>query len=188
MIAGASYTLVVQLDPGITEVQVYVKKPSNVSFDEVPLLAGDFLECTDVPGFYNIKVKKEFTNEVGTYIFKVVGYELEEFFQKECYPQPLSSVPAPGVCIVTGNVRTISGNYQYYKNTVISAHPLKLPKEVNGSLILGSKVHTYADHEGFFSLPLIVGMTVLIEIPDSGVRFQAVIPEVESIRIEELMP
>ncbi len=188
MIAGANYTLVVQLDPGISEIQVYVKRPSSVSFDEVLLVTGDFVECTDAPGFYNVKIKKDYTLEVGTYVFKLVGYELEEYFQKEAYPQPLSSSPAPGVCIVTGNVRTVSGNSQYYKNTVISAHPLKLPKEVNGSLILGSKVHTYADHEGFFSLPLIIGMTVLIEIPDSGVRFQAVIPEVESIRIEELMP
>lgn len=187
MIAGAPYILVIDLgESGLTDVLLRVKKPSSLAFEELTLEEGDFQEAEG--GFYNLKIKKEDTLELGTYIFKVEGYELDVYTQRECLPQPLSSAPAPGVCVVTGNVRNISGVSRAYGNTIVSAQPLKLPANVSGSLILGKKVNTYADHDGFFSLPLIVGMTVLIEMPDAGVRFQTIIPDVDTVRIEDLIP
>ena len=187
MIAGAPYDLVVNLEEaGLVDLQLFVKKPKSLSFEEIILESGDFQEAED--GFYNFKIKQEITSETGTYIFRVEGYELAEYFEREALPQPLSSTPAPGVCVVTGNVRNVSGSMQAYKNSIITAQPIKLPAEVSGSLILGSKVHTYADHEGFFSLPLVIGMTVIIEIPDAGVRFQAIVPDQETIRLEDLQP
>jgi hypothetical protein len=191
MIQGAPYTLVVNLGAtGIldTDVTLNVKKPESLVFEEILLDTSNFQETVD--NYYNITIPLEIADQLGTYIFKVeesVGPSTQ-YLDRECFPQPLSSTPSPGVCVVNGNIRDVTGIAKSYNNTVITAQPLKLPLEVSGSLILGSKVKTYADHDGYFSLPLVIGMTVIIEVPDAGVRFQAVIPDQATVRIEDIIP
>lgn len=191
MILGAPYTLVVNLGAtGIldTDVTLNVKKPESLVFEEVVLNTTNFKEAID--NYYNITIPLEIADQLGTYIFKVdetVGPSTQ-YLERECLPQPLSSTPAPGTCVVNGNVRNVTGGMSNYNNTIVTAQPLKLPAEVSGSLILGGKVKTYTDHDGYFSLPLVIGMTVIIEVPDAGVRFQTIIPDEATVRIEDLIP
>ncbi len=187
MFIGQDYTLVVDLlVDGITDVTFEVKKPLGTSFDEITLEEGDFVEAGY--GHYNLIVRKEIIDQLGTFVFRVSGYELEIFETRESDPVPLSSAVAPEVCVVMGNIRNASAQVDAFENIAITAKPLRLPLEISGSLTLGKRVVTYTDHSGFFQLPLIKGMTALIEIQDTGVRFQAVIPNVDTVRIEDIIP
>lgn len=187
MIIEQDYTLVVDLiNTGITEIVLEGKKPTSTTFSEIILGVDDFAEAEH--GFYNIKVPGSFITEYGKYIFRITGYELELFETQECNPTPLHSVIPPEVCIVMGNIRNASANVEAFAQVRIEARPLKLPHLVSGTFTLGQIVHTYTDYSGYFQLPLIRGMTALIEIKDVGVRFQAVIPDADTVRIEDLVP
>lgn len=187
MFIGSDYTLVVNLfNSGITSIVLEVKKPQSSSWAPITLEAGSFEEADY--GYYNILIDKEIVDQLGTFVFRVSGYELEVFEERECVPTPLSSAVPPDVCVVMGNIRNASALVEAFENVCISAKPLKLPYEAGGTLMLGKRVLTYTDHSGFFQLPLVKGMEALIEIPDVGVRFQAVIPNTDTVRIEDLIP
>lgn len=187
MLVGQNYTLVLDLlTPGLTDVTFEIKKPSGESFVETALEEGDFTEAGY--GYYNILIRKELVDQLGTYVFRISGYELEVFEEKECGPVPLSSAVPPDVCVVMGNIRNASALVEAFANVHVTAKPLKLPLEIGGTMMLGKRVLTYTDHSGFFQLPLVKGMVALIEIPDAGVRFQATIPDVDTVRIEDIIP
>lgn len=192
MIKGVDYTLVIKLDQtGLvdTDVAVFVKKPSDTTFVAYAITATEWDEVAD--NYYNIAIPKTLTDENGTYIFKVTvtpGGPTDFFEQRENEPQPLTSSPAPNVCLVTGNIIDATGTANPFENVDVSAHPLLLPAEISANFVMGRKIFTRTDHSGYFSLPLIQGMTVLIEVKSAGIRFQAVIPSQSTIRIEDLMP
>ena len=187
MFIGQDYTLVVDLlAPGITDVTLEVKSPQGTSFVEITLEEGDFAEAGY--GIYNILIRKEIVDQLGTFVFRVSGYELEVFEKRECNPVPLNSALPPEVCVVMGNIRNASARVDAFENVPVTAKPLRLPLEIGGTLTLGKRVVTYTDYSGFFQLPLIKGMLALIEIPDAGVRFQATIPSADTVRIEDLIP
>lgn len=189
MIANQEYTLVTNLGQEgllLEDVAILIKKPTSTSFEEIGLLEEDFQEAE--AGYYNIKISSSLLDQLGTYVFNITGYELEIFEERENLPRPLSSTPAPDTCIVTGNARNLAGQAEVFRNIVITARPVKLPAVFNGTLTLGQRVDTRSDFDGFFSIPVIRGAEVRFEIQSAGVRFQAVIPDQDTIRIEELMP
>jgi len=187
MILRQSYILVADLiNEGLSDIAVKVKKPTSLSFETLELSEGSIQDAE--MGYYNIEIPSDIIDEIGTFVFQILAYETEVFIEKESVPAPPYSTETPDVCVITGNVKDISGNVSYFPQIGIEARPLKLPALYKGTHILGQRVLVYSDHNGFFQLPLIRGMTALIEIKDAGIRFQALIPHQESIRIEDLMP
>lgn len=189
MIQNTDYYLVVYLGAqGISSVDVALsyKKPSETSFTSYDLDDSNFQEAE--LGYYNIKVDKAVLDLLGTYLFRVEAYEIDEVIEKESLPLPLSSNPAPDVCIVTGNIRNISGNAETFSNIAIVVSPRRLPIIADSNLVMGKKITARADYDGFFSIPVIKGATVIFEIEEVGLRFQVVIPEQSTARIEDLIP
>jgi hypothetical protein len=187
MILRQSYILVVDLEnEGLSDIVVKVKKPSSLTFETLDL-ASESIQDAEM-GYYNIEIPSEIIDEIGTFVFQILAYETEIFTEKEAVPAPPYSTETPDICVVTGNVKDISGNISYFPQISVEARPLRLPALYKGTHILGQRVIVHSDHNGFFQLPLIRGMTALIEIKDAGIRFQASIPHQESIRIEDLMP
>jgi len=189
MISHEDYILVVNLGTtGLTfeDVALAYKAPSSVSFESIDFEEEDFSEAQF--GFYNINVSKDLICETGTYLFKLDGYELEIFEEREALPKPLSSSPAPDICIVTGNVRLISGGVDSFENVTVTARPVKLPANYDGTLTLSNRVTARTDFDGFFSIPVIRGAEVRFEIKDAGIRFQAIVPDEDTIRLDELIP
>lgn len=185
MFVGQDYTLVVDLGAeGIPASDVYMKAPTSLAFVHLDLEAGVFQEAGH--GYYNITIPKALIIMPGTYVFWIV--EADVFTPRECTLVPLSSVIAPEVCIITGNVRNASAKVDAFEQIAVTAKPLRLPQINAGSLTLGKSIVTYTDHSGFFQLPLIRGMTALIEIRDVGVRFQIVVPDLDTVRIEDIIP
>ena len=187
MILSQPYILVVKLpSEGITDIAVKVKPPSALGFESIELPEESIQEAE--LGFYNITIPGSVINEIGTYVFQVLAYEVDILVTQEAIPTPPYTVESPETCVVTGNVKDISGKLSTFPQIAIEARPLKLPALYNGTYVLGQRVVVYSDHNGHFQLPLIKGMTALIEVKDAGIRFQATIPHQDSIRIEDLMP
>ena len=187
MIAHQDYILVAELfDPGVVDAVLEVKKPNSLTFEPIDPLEHNFAE--GAYGFYNFSVPASYLDMTGTYQFRITAYELEIFIERECLPLPLSSAPSPDVCVVNGNIRNVSAQVDSFQQVAVLAMPLKLPAISQANLTLGKRVLTYTDHNGFFQLPLIIGMRVLFEIRDTGVRFEATIPDQPTIRIEDLIP
>lgn len=187
MILSQTYTLVADLNnEGLTGISVRVKKPSSLIFESL-VLSENMIQEAEL-GYYNITIPGEVINEIGTYVFIISAYEEDVVIEKEALPTPPYSVESPDICLVTGNLKDVSGKLNAFQQIQIEARPLTLPALYNGTYVLGQRVTVYSDHNGHFQLPLIKGMTALIEIRDAGIRFQAQIPHQESIRIEDLMP
>lgn len=189
MIQNRDFILVVQVGaPGLTNLDFSLtyKKPSSTIFETYELTEDNIAEAE--LGFYNITIDQAVLNELGDYNFRLVGYEYDEIFEKECLPMPLSSSPGPGVCIITGNIRNLSGNSETFSNVAVSVEPRKLPIIKDSNLIMGRKLTARTDYDGFFSIPVLVGAYVIFEIKEVGLRFQVEIPDQETARIEDLIP
>lgn len=189
MIAGEDYILTVNLEQtGLNpeDLSLSLVKPSEAEFEPVELESEDISEVG--LGYYKFPVPRAQLGETGTYLFRVMGYELDKVVERECLPRPLSSVPAPEVCLITGNIRDVSGRMNAFENVEIILRPLKLPAQFSGTFVLGNRSVTRTDFDGFFSIPAVRGATVIVEIKDAGIRFQAVVPDQDTIRIEDLMP
>ncbi len=190
MILGKNYTLVTKLLISSllsTDVDVYMKSPSSSTFERLTIAPENFIECTK--GYYNILIPKEKILEEGTFIFSLEGIlfgVVEE--KRECLPAPIDAVIPPNVCIVRGSVLNIAAQSDALDRVAINARPLSLPNNQVGSYILGKDIVVFADYSGAFQLPLIRGMTVIIEIKSAGVRFQAVVPDLDTVRLEDLQP
>lgn len=185
MILRQSYTLTVDLgSESLEDLAIRIKKPTSLSFIDLPEISIQEAEL----GYYNFTIPGEVIDELGTYIFQIMGYETEKFVQRESVPTPPYSVESPEVCVVTGNVKNISGGLSIYPQTAIEARPLHLPALYSGTYVLSDRVVVYSDQNGHFQLPLIRGMTAIVEIKNAGIRFQAQVPHQDSIRIEDLIP
>ena len=191
MILGKNYTLVTKLVISsllVTDVFVYMKAPSASTFELLTIAPENFVECAK--GYYNIVIPKEKILEEGTYIFSLEGFLLGSPIEekRECLPAPIGAVVPPNVCIVRGNVLNIAAQSDAFDRVAINARPISLPDNQVGSYILGKDIVVYADYSGSFQLPLIRGMTVIIEIKSAGVRFQAIVPDLDTVRLEDLEP
>jgi hypothetical protein len=189
MLVNEDYTLVIRLDSATLDaedVTVGVKAPNSDFFEQIEVSEDNF-EYADY-NYYNIVIPKDLICETGTYVFAVEGYETEYFETRECLPKPYSSSPPADTCIVTGNIRDISGRAQVYENVDVTVYPVKLPLTISSNLTLGQRVIARTDFDGYFSIPVIRGAEVRFEIKKAGVRFQAIIPDEDTIEITELIP
>jgi hypothetical protein len=186
MILRQTYILVADLlQTGLTGLTVSIKAPSSTSF--VPITSPVIAEADE--GFYNITIPGTLITEYGTYVIKIVdGLSLSIIQARECNPTPLYSTVPPEVCVVYGSVRNASAKVDAFEQIRVEAMPLKLPSIFSGTFTMGKRVICYTDYAGDFQLPLIRGMTALIEIKDVGVRFQAVIPDAMTVSLEDLIP
>lgn len=71
---------------------------------------------------------------------------------------------------------------------LISLRVVKTPTTVAGSLLEGSILQTYTTATGQFSLPVIQGVTAILEITSAGIRQQVTIPFADAINVLTLLP
>lgn len=189
MLINTDYILVLELgQEGYLpeDVAISIKAPSSLAFVPMDLTTENFLEAE--MGIYNIVIAKENISELGTFMFQVNAYQVEKIEIREAVVKPYSSTPPPDICLVTGNLRNIAGKAEVFQNVLVSVYITKLPSVISGSMILGKRVDTRTDFDGFFSLPVIRGANVRFEIEKAGVRFTADIPDVDTVRMEDLIP
>ena len=189
MIAGAEYILVLKFTDNIgANFLVEVKKPSDTVFSIIE--AEISLPVHTERGYYNFIIPAEYMTELGRYVFVAVNTDNAEVQELavECLPSPINTEVALNKCIITGNIRDITGDYEVEDQTLITALPRRLPTALQNTFVSGKKIKTLTDYQGNFSFPIIIGMEVIFEIKDSGVRFQATVPDLPTINLKDLMP
>ena len=99
---------------------------------------------------------------------------------------PLEASVPPGQCLVSGSVMSLGGLPKL--GALISLRVVKTPTTVAGSLLEGSILQTYTTATGQFSLPVIQGVTAILEITSAGIRQQVTIPFADAIDVLTLLP
>jgi hypothetical protein len=101
-------------------------------------------------------------------------------------PQPVSFLTPPDLCVVTGNITDIGGKPGIHRT--VSFRPPEFPVIVGTTVVDADKVYTNPDYMGNFSVALIQGQTVLVEIDRTGIYTQITIPMAPTANLTDLLP
>jgi hypothetical protein len=166
------------------QVTVNIKK-MGLGFSEKLLVEADWVD--EGSGFYTIKWSASDMSTLGNLTFT-----LEYPYQIDIYSSQFSVVPAPiqystpaQICVVTGSIRDITGTAM---STDIIFRPPHVPTTAGGSIVGAGLVRTATDAFGNFSVGLIRGTSVLVEIEKAGIRYVVSIPEAASARLLDILP
>jgi hypothetical protein len=169
------------------QITVKYKKYGATSFTTRVLNNGDLVELGD--GFYTLLWSDTFTNVIGTFMYTLSNGALFDNFLYDTFdvePQPLVLSAPPDTCIVSGNITDIGGNPAH--NLRISFRVPEFPLVIGNTIIDANKVYTLPDVFGNFSVGLIQGQTVIVEVERAGIYVQIVIPFAPSANLSSLLP
>ena len=173
---------------GITYNQVTVKykKFGATAFTTRTLISGDLAELGS--GFYTLKWAATYTNILGTLLYVPTGVAFDNFIYDtfDVEPQPVALYAPPQTCIVSGNVVDIGGAPAH--NARISFRAPEFPVIVGNSVVDSRQIYTLPDAFGNFSILLMQGQTVIVEVERSGIYNQITIPYASSATLVSLLP
>jgi hypothetical protein len=165
-------------------VSVHIKKPMQgieawiISEDSwIPL--GD--------GFYSLIVPGNMLMQPGEFHWWLTSPDsagAHGSFEVDALPLE-ASIP-PGQCLVSGSVVSLGGMPKL--GALVSLRVVKTPTTVSGSLLEGNILQTYTTATGQFSLPVVQGVTAILEITSAGIRQQVIIPHLDSVDVLTLLP
>jgi hypothetical protein len=154
----------------------------------ITILAADWLELGG--GYYVLKVAGSLLSPLGSVAIKLSGLSIA-INVKESWIEPLppTFAIAANQCAIFGNIMDLTGD-SIYKDYLISFHLVSVPQKVgNVGLVSSDKVFARPDAFGNFSIVLLRGTTVLVEIERAGVRNQIIVPcDVASANLIDLLP
>lgn len=171
---------------GLTEGDVSLRfKKNGEDFQDKTLTPVNFIERE--VGFYSVMFDSLEMNALGQFVFRITGGSIIPYVQMfEIVPVYLGAITPPDVCIISGNILDLGGRPLW--NSRIAFRIMDLPKVIEPSMVSGDAVRTVTDHAGNFSASLIRGATVLVEIPDTAIRIQFIVPNQETANIIDLIP
>lgn len=171
---------------GLTEGDVSLRfKKNGEDFQDKTLTPVNFIERE--VGFYSVMFDGLEMNALGQFVFRITGGSIIPYVQMfEIVPVYLGAITPPDVCVISGNILDLGGRPLW--NSRITFRIMDLPKVVEPSMVSGDAVRTVTDHAGNFSASLIRGATVLVEIPDTAIRIQFIVPNQETANIIDLIP
>lgn len=140
-------------------------------------------------GFYMISWPEELMDVQGKFTYFLEGVLFDNFlldeFDIEVVPLVLT-VPSEK-CIISGNLIDIGG--EPGTGQTIRASVMSSPsKSSGGSIIVSDPIDHRPDAMGNFSIALLRGETVIIDIPRAGIRQQIVVPDQPSALLLDLIP
>lgn len=154
------------------------------AFQAINLDAEDVVEIS--PGHYSIALDGV-TAALGILFLQISGaFDLIEK-EFEVIPTPINTIPDPSLCVISGNVLDIGGNPGGKSNEIIF-RPVSFPKEQDGSLISADSVITFPDVQGNFSVSLIRGQEVTVQVSNTGLRVQFTVPDQETANLVDVIP
>jgi hypothetical protein len=141
-------------------------------------------------GIYTLRFTASEMDTTGDFLFTVEGPLFDNFIYDEftIEPAPAGSGPAvlPGICVVSGAVRNVQNlNPQLLK---IVFRPVEFPARYNMTMIAADAIVTFPDAYGNFSVQLIRGSVVIVEIERAGIRSQITVPDAASANLLDLLP
>lgn len=173
---------------GITYDQVTVKLKKMGSIFELKILPATGSWIDEGGGFYSILWSASDMDRVGSFIYTVdYPYQTDSFIDRfTVVPAPISySLPAT-TCVVTGNVVDIGGNPLVSTDVVF--RPPHVPSAPGGALVGSGIIRTMTDAFGNFSVKLLRGASVLVDIEKAGIHYIVTVPDLPSVGLVDLLP
>lgn len=153
------------------------------SFTNLELTEENFRELGN--GFYAIDLPA-FTEAGSAKVFISGNIIRDVEVDLNVKPLPISMALPPRTCVITGNIADLTGEIS--RSEQIRFRIANVPKHVGQSIVTSRVITTTPDAFGNFSVALIYGATVLVEIPQCGIRSQIEVPEVETVSLLDLIP
>jgi len=141
-------------------------------------------------GYYAVVWGESNTGSLGEfyYILETTGAVpfsyIEGSFSIE--PVPLSVLIAPGKCVISGNIVDIGGDVG--TESWINFRIAKTPSVAGTSIVEGKLLRTVPDVFGNFSVVLLRGKKVIVEIPQSGLKHTITVPDQETANLVDILP
>jgi hypothetical protein len=141
-------------------------------------------------GFYILKFTEAEMNTLGYFFYTLEGTDFDNFLYDEFTIEPAvaagGEVIEPDSCVVSGSFRT-AGN-KVPANARVTFRPVAFPTSAGTSIVSGDTVVTYLDAYGNFSVSLLQGVTVILEVESTGLRHQITIPYTSEATLLSLLP
>ena len=145
-----------------------------------------------VNGFYILKFTAAEMDTLGFFFYTLTGTGFDNFLYDEFTLEPApgggggGGVVGPATCVVTGSFRTVGNRIP--ANARVTFRPVAFPISAGGSVVSGDTVVTYLDAYGNFSVSLLQGVTVIVEVENAGIRHQITIPFLPAAALLDLLP
>jgi hypothetical protein len=162
------------------------RRPGGSGLTVRTILAPDLTEIGG--GYYLLNLPVAETALLGTLVYRITAASASPAYgSMQVDPQPLAFLQSPTMCVVTGNIVQLGGAVA--DATQITFRAQHLPAQgPNQSLISSKLLTTWSDAVGNFSVALLRGATVHVEVPDCGLRGQFVVPQLSSQTLTALVP
>jgi len=162
------------------------RRPGGTGLTVRTILSGDLTEIGG--GYYLLWLPPAETALLGALVYRITAASaLPVYAALSVDPQPLAFLSSPLMCVVTGNIVQLGGAVA--DATQITFRAQRLPAQApNQSLISSKLLTTWSDALGNFSIALLRGATVHVEVPECGLRGQFVVPNLASQTLMALVP
>jgi hypothetical protein len=168
-----------------TDLTLKYWKTGFTSLSEYTLTANDWLEIGD--GNYVLKLPPTLLDTLGFFWFQLSGLLIQNYeAQYQVVPTPINYTVNPSICVVSANLIDITGEPAGQEE--ISFRIAKIPKSSGGALINVKRITARPDAFGNFSVQLIRGSEVVVEIPKAGINNKFTVPEQTSALLLDLLP
>lgn len=178
--------------PGILfgDVTVRIRKEGDSALAVKTLVTEDWLDLGF--GIYAISWSAVELDTLGDFAFFLTGAGFDAHFENfKVAPAPLALLASPEVCVITGNVVDLAGRSMadQTQSMNVTFRVSRLPQLVGGtSLVTSGIIRTSPDAYGNFSVALIRGASVLVEIDALGLKQAIEIPDQSSAALVDLLP
>lgn len=170
-----------------TDLTVDVKKQGESAFTNKVLAAEDLVEISD--GFYSLVFSSSDTDTIGEVLFRASGAGFDNFefdkFLVVSVPVGVDQIPAD-TCLIQGNVRDIGGNPAVDHR--VSVRPASTPVQSGDTILSTITTIAHTDNLGNFNVALLRNQIALIEVNQTGVKFQFTVPDQVSALLVDLLP
>jgi hypothetical protein len=170
-------------------VTVTVRPPLGTAFVPKVMTALNWMELG--AGIYVLTFSPADMALPGEFVYGVAGGAFDfQWGSINVIPPPPAIIATPPVCVITGNVIDLEGrSFWDAQALTVTFRPVQMPQQSgNTSLITSRPIVTTTDAYGNFSVPLLQGSTVLVEVAALGLRQQFVVPALTTATLLSLLP
>jgi len=146
------------------------------------LLASDWTEIGG--GYYFLQFKAADLTQLGSLAFVVTNAAIKPIYHSfDVDPAPIGLLAQPPLCVITGNVVDLAGRSFSDQNQslAISFRIATVPQQVGGTSLISSRlITTTTDAYGNFSVALLQGALVFVEVDPLGLKQRFTVPTNQS--------
>lgn len=138
-------------------------------------------------GYYALRFSADDFDTLGDFRYVLAGGAFDSVSGSfDVDPAPIAFLAEAPSCIVSGNIVDIGGAGMRLQP--ITFRPRFVPGIVGASLIASGLIQTSTDAFGNFSVALIRGSKVLVEIQAAAIRYEITVPDAPSADLLDLLP